>query len=135
MLAVGATATTSFITLGDWGGMSLGSYHATTVTAVAKQMAATASKAGINFVVNTGDNFYYCGITNTSDPQVATDFTGPYGQYSSINVPWYGVLGNHEYGYDVDSQIELSKQSLAPKWVLEARYFTKRVAIGDGRDG
>jgi predicted MPP superfamily phosphohydrolase len=112
--------------------MGLGSYHSKTVTAVAKQMAATASEARVEFVVNTGDNFYYCGITNTSDPQVATDFTEPYGKYASINVPWYGVLGNHEYGYDVDAQIQLSKESLAPKWVLDARYFTRRIAIGAG---
>ena len=63
---------TTFITLGDWGGMSLGSYHSTTVSAVAKQMASTASSAGISFLVNTGDNFYYCGIQNTSDFQIAT---------------------------------------------------------------
>ena len=39
-----AGAATSFITLGDWGGMALGSYKAVTVTAVAKQMAATAAE-------------------------------------------------------------------------------------------
>ena len=82
--AVGtSSAASTFITLGDWGGMGLGSYHSKTVTAVAKQMAATASEARVKFVVNTGDNFYYCGITNTSDPQVATDFTEPYGKYAS----------------------------------------------------
>ena len=101
----------SFITLGDWGGFALGSFHETTVTKVAKQMAATATAAGgIDFLVNTGDNFYYCGIQNTSDYQIAEDFTKPYGTYSSLNVPWYGVLGNHEYGYDVDAQIQLSHE-------------------------
>ena len=30
--------------------------------------------------------------------------------FRSINVPWYGVLGNHEYGYDVDAQIQLSHE-------------------------
>ena len=28
--------------------------------------------------VNTGDNFYYCGITGTADRQVAEDFTNVY---------------------------------------------------------
>ena len=121
---------TSFITLGDWGGMSLGSYHSTTVTKVAEQMAATAKTAAIPFLVNTGDNFYYCGITSTSDSQIATDFTGPYGKYSSLNVPWFSVLGNHEYGYSVPAQIELASKSIAPKWVMDDRYFTKRIAVG-----
>ena len=123
----------SFITLGDWGGFALGSFHETTVTKVAKQMAATVTAAGgIDFLVNTGDNFYYCGIQNTSDYQIAEDFTKPYGTYSSLNVPWYGVLGNHEYGYDVDAQIALSQESLAPKWVMDDRYFTRRVSLGGG---
>ena len=126
--AAPATAPTTFITIGDWGGMALGSYHATTTTAVAKQMAATAADAGAAFIVNTGDNFYYCGITSTSDKQIETDFTGPYGPYPSLSIPWYGSLGNHEYGYDVDAQIELS-QTLS-NWVLPARYYTKRIALG-----
>ena len=47
-------------------------------------------------------------------------------------MPWYGVLGNHEYGYDVDAQIALSQESLAPKWVMDDRYFTRRVSLGGG---
>ena len=121
----------SFITLGDWGGFALGSFHETTVTKVAKQMAATATAAGgIDFLVNTGDNFYYCGIQNTSDYQIAEDFTKPYGAYSSLNVPWYGVLGNHEYGYNVEAQIQLSQAH--PLWVMDARYYTRRVAVDEG---
>ena len=82
--------------------------------------------------VSRAADFYYCGIQNTSDYQIAEDFTKPYGTYSSLNVPWYGVLGNHEYGYDVDAQIALSQESLAPKWVMDDRYFTRRVSLGGG---
>ena len=32
--------------------------------------------------VNTGDNFYYCGITGTADHQVAEDFTNVYSNKS-----------------------------------------------------
>ena len=121
----------TFITLGDWGGMALGSYHSTTVTDVAEQMAKTAGDAGIEFLVNTGDNFYYCGIQNTSDFQIAADLTKPYA-FESLNVPWYGVLGNHEYGYNVEAQIELSKLSTTPQWVIDDRYFTKRLKLASG---
>ena len=114
LLPLAAHAATTFITLGDWGGMALGSYQATTTAAVAKQMAATAADAEISFVVNTGDNFYYCGITSTDDKQIATDFTGPYGKYASLNVPWYGTLGNHEYGYDVEGLTMIAR--LSSRW-------------------
>ena len=117
-----------FITLGDWGGMGLGGYQADTAMRVAKQLESTASHNNVQFVINTGDNFYYCGITNTSDPQVSTDFLQPYSG-KSLQVPWYGVLGNHEYGYNVDAQISLTTK--IPNWVIEDRYYTKRLPLAD----
>lgn len=120
----------SFLTLGDWGGYDLGGFHQTTVTTVAKQMAETAEQNKKAFVVNTGDNFYYCGITSTSDKQVADDFTNVYSA-KSLQVPWYSVLGNHEYGYDVEAQCQLSK--VLNNWVMDSRYFAKRVAISDNQ--
>ena len=120
----------SFLTLGDWGGYDLGGFHQTTVTIVAKQMAETAEQNKASFVVNTGDNFYYCGITSTSDKQVADDFTNVYSA-KSLQVPWYSVLGNHEYGYDVEAQCQLSK--VLNNWVMDSRYFAKRVAISDNQ--
>eukprot|EP00439_Symbiodinium_sp_Y106_P027436 s5793_g3.t1 len=124
-----AEGSVSFLTLGDWGGYALGSFHQTTVTAVAQQMAKTAAQTGASFVVNTGDNFYYCGITGTADHQVAEDFTNVYSN-KSLKVPWYSVLGNHEYGYDVEAQCQLS--SVLSNWVMDSRYFSKRVAVGSG---
>jgi len=80
----------------------------------------------IDFVVNTGDNFYYCGIQNSSDFQVQVDFLEPYAS-NALDVPWYSILGNHEYGYNVDAQLELAK--LHRKWIMDARYYTKRVKV------
>ena len=115
-LTAATAASVKFITLGDWGGKALGGYHATDVDAVASAMGTCATSNPIDFLINTGDNFYYCGIQNTSDFQIATDFTGPYSA-SVLNVNWYGVLGNHEYGYNVQAQLDLAKLDLKPKWV------------------
>merc|ERR1719191_951404 len=121
----------TFITLGDWGGALPGVYqpskpYAQNVKDVAAQMAKTAEANDVKFIVNTGDNFYWCGIENTSDFQVQKDWLEPYSA-SSLQVPWYGVLGNHEYGYNVSAQIEMTK--LYKNWVIEDRYFTKRVQM------
>ena len=78
------------------------------------------------FVLNTGDNFYWCGIQNTSDFQVKTDWLEPYAD-SSLQIPWYSILGNHEYGYNVQAQIDLSTKY--PNWVMDDRYYTRRVAL------
>ena len=124
-----AHAAEKFITLGDWGGAALGSYHSVTVGKVASEMASCAADNEVSFVVNTGDNFYYCGIQNSTDPQIQTDWLAPY-NFKSLKVPWYGVLGNHEYGYNVDAQIEMAVSS--PLWVMDDRYYSRRIALGGG---
>lgn len=111
--------------------MALGSYQAVTTQKVAKEMGTCAEKKNISFVVNVGDNFYYCGIQNTSDPQIETDLLKPYAA-ESLQVPWYSALGNHEYGYNVEAQIQLSQAH--PLWVMDARYYTRRIELGGGKD-
>jgi hypothetical protein len=59
-------------------GAALGSYYVKDVYTVAERLAATAEAEGAQFVVNVGDSFYWCGIQNTSDFQIAVDFEEPY---------------------------------------------------------
>jgi predicted MPP superfamily phosphohydrolase len=122
----------SFLTLGDWGGAALeepSKPYSKNVVDVATAMAANAKANDAKFVVNTGDNFYWCGIQNTSDFQIAKDWTDTYFHLSggSLDIPWYGVLGNHEYGYNVQAQIDMAK--VYKNWVMDDRYYTKRVQL------
>eukprot|EP01062_Namystynia_karyoxenos_P031297 TRINITY_DN23226_c1_g1_i1.p1 TRINITY_DN23226_c1_g1~~TRINITY_DN23226_c1_g1_i1.p1 ORF type:complete len:431 (+),score=174.57 TRINITY_DN23226_c1_g1_i1:85-1293(+) len=129
-LLASAAAGYSFLAVGDWGGAALegdSAYAKTTVAKVASAMSAAAAQSDARFIINTGDNFYWCGIQNTSDFQVQADWLGPFQSEKSLQVPWYSVLGNHEYGYNVDAQIELGKKY--PNWVLDARYYTRRVQL------
>jgi 3',5'-cyclic AMP phosphodiesterase CpdA len=116
----------SFITLGDWGGALPGKPYAQNVKDVAAQMAKTAEASDVKFIVNTGDNFYWCGIENTSDFQVQKDWLEPYSA-APLQIPWYGILGNHEYGYNVSAQIDLGK--IYKTWIMDARYYTRRVQL------
>lgn len=115
----------SFIGLGDWGGVGLGGTHKANQLAVARQLTSTANAKKSSFVVNTGDNFYYCGILNDTDFQIKADFEDV---YTGINLPWYSSLGNHEYGYNVSAQIAYGAKN--PNWILPARYYTRRMPIG-----
>eukprot|EP01038_Epipyxis_sp_PR26KG_P005650 gene5650-7802_t len=117
----------TFLTLGDWGGAALGGQDTDNVYAVAAQLATSANDYNARFIVNTGDNFYWCGITDTSDFQIQTDFLEPYNS-DSLQVRWYSSLGNHEYGYNVDAQIEYT--SMSPTWFLPSRYYYERITIG-----
>lgn len=82
----------------DWGGAALGGQDLKNVNAVAAQMGRSKEAHDTRFVINTGDSFYWCGIQNTSDYQINVDFVQPYG---SFNLPFYGALGNHEYGRSI----------------------------------
>ncbi len=145
-----ASAEYTFLSIGDWGGAFVGEtnpaevQYKNNVYAVAQQMAITANQTGAKFIINTGDNFYWCGIQNTSDPQIKADFEDPYSD-PALQVRWYGSLGvsnnfqlpsnskfnqmhfpqNHEYGYNVDAQIQYTK--LSNSWFIPERYYTQRI--------
>lgn len=124
-----ANAGLTFLTIGDWGGAALeepSQPWAKNTAAVAKQLGKSVADKNVKFIVNTGDNFYWCGLQNSSDFQVAKDWLDTYPQ-NALDIPWYGVLGNHEYGYNVDAQIELSKKY--KNWIMDARYYSRRVQL------
>jgi predicted MPP superfamily phosphohydrolase len=118
----------TFASVGDWGGATLGGYHQTNEIAVAAQMGKTASELDVQLIVNTGDNFYYCGVENLSDAQFKTDFEDVFTD-KSLHVPWYGLLGNHDYAYDVQAQLKY-KSPNNDRWQIPDRNYTKRVHLG-----
>jgi tartrate-resistant acid phosphatase type 5 len=116
----------AFLSIGDWGGASLGGYHYKNALDTSMCMLSFQEKYDAKFVINSGDNFYYCGIESLSDPQIASDFTDMYGK---INISWYSSLGNHDYGFKPEIQLQLN--SIIPNWNLENRYYTKRLVFND----
>lgn len=123
-----------FLSVGDWGSAALGGYHLRNAMATAAAMKAvqgSSSSSSIAFVINTGDNFYYCGIQNTSDPQISSDYTALFG---GMGVPWYNSLGNHDYGFSPEAQLSLNET--IPGWIMDARYYHRRVVVprGDASD-
>ncbi len=93
---------------------------------VGDQIAAKCAKDGCDFVVLLGDNFYDSGVSSVSDPQWQTKFEQP---YANVNLPFYAVLGNHDYGggglgnefSKGQHQVDYSKQST--KWRMPAKYY------------
>ena len=118
----------SFMSLGDWGGANISPQVKDNVYAVAKAMEdkANGEKNYPSFLVNTGDNFYWCGITDTEDSQINTDFVEP---YAGLNLDFYGVLGNHEYGYNVSAQLEYA--TMNSKWIMDDRYYSRRILLDE----
>ena len=129
-----ATTSSYFLSVGDWGSAALGGYHLRNAQETAAAMKArvdtspnAASAASAAFVLNTGDNFYYCGIQNTSDPQIDEDYTALFG---GMGIPWYHSLGNHDYGFSPEAQLALNETISG--WIMDGRYYHRRVVIPIG---
>ena len=122
--AINSPRDISVISLGDWGSASLGGYHLRNAENTASAMSAYVEEYNPKLILNTGDNFYYCGIQNTSDPQISEDYIDLFG---NISLPWYNALGNHDYGFNPAAQLHLN--AIIPQWIMDDRYYHRRVIL------
>ena len=116
--------TLSFLALGDWGRRGSAAQRA-----VAEAMATIARREGCSFVVTTGDNFYEDGVAGIDDDHWHDSFVAVY-ERAGLGLPFYPVLGNHDYRGDPGAQVRYSE--LNPRWRLPARYYTRVLTLGTG---
>ncbi|MFP4089549.1 MAG: purple acid phosphatase family protein [Cyclobacteriaceae bacterium] len=114
--------TIRFFVLGDWGragneGQQL----------VADQMAHQAELLQPDFIISTGDNFYDNGVDGPEDPLWQSAFEQVY-HHSALQIPWYCVLGNHDYGGNTLAQINYGTQS--ERWHMPSRFYGKCLQNG-----
>jgi len=105
-----------FLIFGDWG--RDGQFHQTDV---ATQMGLAAAARKCRFIISVGDNFYDKGVQTATDSQWKSSFEGIY-TASSLAVPWYVILGNHDYKGRPEAQLDYAKAH--PDWKMPARYFS-----------
>jgi acid phosphatase len=113
----------NFIVFGDWGRNG-----ETDQVEVAAQMAQAAQGVGAKFIISVGDNFYENGVASAQDPQWQSSFENVY-RDAALQVPWYSILGNHDYHGNCDAQIAYGKMN--PRWVMPARYFVRSEKIDE----
>jgi len=104
---------TGFLFFGDAGNASEAQYQ------VARAMKHFCTENLCNFVTLLGDNFYPNGVSGVSDPLWKDAFEKP---YSSLAVPFFASLGNHDYKGNIESQIEYSR--LSKLWKMPARFYS-----------
>lgn len=96
---------------------------------VAASMKAYALQNPVQFVLYLGDNFYENGVKSVDDPMFRTHFEDIYDK-TVLNMPFYAVVGNHDYRGDVDAQVAYSARS--ERWRMPALYYTFTVEYGVG---
>jgi tartrate-resistant acid phosphatase type 5 len=80
-----------------------------------------ASNTQLDFIVSTGDNFYYDGVQSTTDPRWRDRFENIYNG-SLLSKDWYATLGNHDYQGNVSAQ--LNYVAVNNRWKMPARYYS-----------
>ncbi|XP_040374762.1 purple acid phosphatase 4 [Rosa chinensis] len=115
-----ADGSLSFLVVGDWGRRGL--YNQ---SKVATQMGIIGEKAQTNFVISTGDNFYDDGLTGPDDPAFNESFSNIY-TAPSLHIPWYIVLGNHDYRGDALAQLKIDR-----RWFCSRPLFIIYSAIAE----
>ena len=114
-------STLSFLVIGDWGMGNQGQKR------VAQQMAKLAKQYQPRFVISSGDNFYQEGVTSVRDKKWHSHFETVYSD-ASLQIPWYAVLGNHDYLGNVKAQMEYSSRS--DRWNMPAHYYAVGYRVG-----
>lgn len=128
LLGCGSPRTVRFVAVGDTGRANQEQLD------VAKAIADKCAKDGCDFVQLLGDNIYNDGIASAADPQMQSKFEDP---YKGIDLPFYVVLGNHDYGgggsgaeFD-KGQHEVAYTTRSQKWRLPDNIYARRL---DGVD-
>ncbi len=88
---------------------------------VADQMAEVSNLAGLDFIISCGDNFQVSGVESPTDMLWVTNLEDIYND-SSLNVPWFPALGNHDYDGNIQAQIDYSVHN--DQWNMPSEYYT-----------
>ncbi|KAJ3014195.1 UNVERIFIED_CONTAM: hypothetical protein HDU68_000385 [Siphonaria sp. JEL0065] len=119
----------SLLVIGDWGAQQ----DIVDEDSVAKAMDSWANKMGSMAVISLGDNYYkggsydYEGVESVDDPKFNTLWKNVYAGTTLAKLPWWVVLGNHDWMGLNSFKYELEYQN--SQWDLSDFFYTKRVLL------
>ena len=90
---------------------------------IAELMGRMAESIDIEFVVAAGDVHHFEGVRSVDDPLWMTNYELIY-SHPDLMLPWYPILGNHEYRGNTQAVVDYSKVSAAAtrrQWWITAR--------------
>ncbi len=105
-----------FISFGDWGTGDANQI------AVANQIQQSCQTQVCNFALLLGDNFYPSGVVSTADPQWQNKYTAVYGK---LNLPFYALLGNHDWDSPAVPQAEIDYSLQDPSWKMPSAFYSQ----------
>ena len=115
----------NFLMIGDWGDGS------TNQTETGKVLGQYASIIDSKFVIALGDNFYGDGVESSNDNLWQNYYHSIYTS-SSLKIPWYPVLGNHDWHGNAEAQIERTSVTGEDMWEMSNYYYSKEFTVPGG---
>lgn len=94
---------------------------------IARLMGNMAKLTGLEFVAALGDVHHFEGVASVDDPLWMTNYELIY-SHPELMLPWYPILGNHEYRGNTQAVLDYAKKSR--RWEMPSRYYAKTVKIG-----
>lgn len=94
---------------------------------IAELMGRMAETVGIECVAAIGDVHHFEGVRSTTDPLWMTNYELIY-SHPELMLPWYPLLGNHEYRGNTQAVLDYAKVSA--RWMMPGRYYTKVLEEG-----
>lgn len=89
---------------------------------IAELMGTMAENVDIECVVAAGDVHHFEGVRSVNDPLWMTNYELIY-SHPELMLPWYPILGNHEYRSN--SQAVIDYTNVSARWRMPDRYYTK----------
>lgn len=89
---------------------------------IAELMGTMAENVDIECVVAAGDVHHFEGVRSVNDPLWMTNYELIY-SHPELMLPWYLILGNHEYRSN--SQAVIDYTNVSARWRMPDRYYTK----------
>jgi len=114
-----------FIVVGDAGTGGRGQRQ------IAGSMARVAATDSTSLVLMLGDNFYERGVQSITDPQWLDKFETVY-HHPSLQIPFFAVLGNHDYHGNPQAQVDYTATS--GRWVMPSRFYSRLFSVDDSTD-
>ncbi|CAF0755083.1 unnamed protein product [Brachionus calyciflorus] len=114
---------------GDWGGIPIFPYRTIVQQNVALFMHNVSKNMNVHFQLGLGDNFYFDGVKSVDDKRFKLSFEDV---FLDQEIPWFFILGNHDYLGNPHAQIEYTERS--KRWILPNYNYSISVNINQGKN-
>lgn len=119
----------TLLALGDQGSGNLQQWR------VAEGMERVAEQeGGLNMVLLLGDNFYGKALSGLDDPEWQLKFERVYHGHWLSHVPFYAVLGNHDYPDSAAVELDYARKAAgSARWQMPEPFYARDFGEAEGR--